>query len=171
MTQEFNYIVFETDAGWLGILTTKRGLRRITLPQKSAQAARQQLGDSINYANQAPLLFDNLVHRLRQYFNGQKVSFPDKLDLTNVTDFQHQVWEATRHIPYGETRSYAWVAEQIKKPRAPRAVGQALGRNPMPIIVPCHRVLAKNGGLGGFTGGIELKRYLLRLEKAAIADG
>ena len=171
MTQKLNYTVFETDAGWLGILASSKGLRRVTLPQKSAQAARQQLGDSVNYATHATHPFDELVYRFRQYFNGQKVSFPDEFDLVNASDFQRRVWEKTRRIPYGETRSYTWVAEQIKKPGAPRAVGQALGRNPLPIIVPCHRVLAKNGGLGGFTGGIKLKRYLLCLEKADTANG
>ena len=165
MTQKLNYTVFETDTGWLGILASFKGLRVITLPQKSAQAARQQLEDSVNYATHAPHLFDELVYRFRQYFNGQKVSFPDAFDPVNASDFQRQVWEATRRIPYGETRSYTWVAEQIKKPGAVRAVGQALGRNPLPIIVPCHRVLAKSGKLGGFTGGTDLKRYLLKVER------
>ncbi|GAH65608.1 unnamed protein product, partial [marine sediment metagenome] len=94
--------------------------------------------------------------------------FPDRLDLSGATDFQRKVWETTRLIPYGETRSYAWVAEQIKQPRALRAVGQALGRNPLPIIVPCHRVVASNGKPGGFTGGIEVKKRLLHLEGAAV---
>ncbi len=107
------------------------------------------------------------MKRLRAYFTGRKVEFPDTLDLSVATDFQREVWDATRLIPYGETRSYTWVAEQIKKPRAVRAVGQALGRNPLPVIVPCHRVLTSNGGLGGFSGGLEMKRFLLRLEATA----
>jgi methylated-DNA-[protein]-cysteine S-methyltransferase len=74
------------------------------------------------------------------------------------------VWEKTRLIPYGKTRSYSWVAEQMGKPRAVRAVGQALGKNPLPIIIPCHRVIANNERLGGFSGGVEWKRYLLDLE-------
>ena len=73
-----------------------------------------------------------------------------------------------RHIRYGETRSYAWIARKMGKPRAMRAVGQALGRNPLPIIVPCHRVVAGDGGFGGFTGGIEMKRKLLKLEGSRI---
>jgi methylated-DNA-[protein]-cysteine S-methyltransferase len=76
------------------------------------------------------------------------------------------VWEITRLIPYGETRSYAWVAEQIGQPRAVRAVGQALGKNPLPIIIPCHRVITSNGKLGGFGGGLEMKKRLLSLEAA-----
>jgi len=104
------------------------------------------------------------MERLGAYFAGHRVDFTDKLDLSAATAFQREVWEAARLVPCGETRSYKWVAGQIKKPKAVRAVGQALGRNPLPVIIPCHRVLAGNGGLGGFTGGLEMKRFLLRLE-------
>lgn len=107
------------------------------------------------------------MERLKAYLSGHRTTFPDKLDLSQATHFQHEVWEKTRLIPYGETRSYAWVAEQIKKPRAMRAVGQALGKNPIPIIVPCHRVVASDGKLGGFGGGVEMKRHLLSLESSA----
>jgi len=112
-------------------------------------------------------LFEDLVARLRTYFSGHKVSFPDQLDLSGATPFQRQVWEKTRLIPFGETRSYSWVAEQIKQPGAVRAVGQALGRNPLPIIIPCHRVITADGKPGGYTGGLEMKRFLLRLEAIA----
>ena len=88
----------------------------------------------------------------------------DKLDLP---PFQREVWETTRLIPYGETRSYLWVAKQIKRPRAVRAVGQALSKNPLPIIVPCHRVVASDGRLGGFRRGVEMKRHLLWRETLA----
>ena len=166
MTQELNYVIFNTDAGWLGILASTTGLLRTILPQPSAQEVRQLLGDSINQANCSPHLFQDLMERLKSYFIGHKTTFPDKLDLSGSTVFQREVWEATRLIPYGETRSYTWIAQQIKQPRTARAVGQALGRNPLPIIVPCHRVLASNGRLGGFNGGIETKKYLLYLEAA-----
>ena len=144
------------------------GLLSITLPHPSTQEIHRLFGNSINHARWSPHLFQDLIKRLRTYFSGHRVDFPDKLDLSGATVFQREVWEATRLIPYGETRSYRWVAEQIKKPRSVRAVGQALGRNPLPIIVPCHRVLASDGGLGGFTGGIEMKRDLLHLEGSAI---
>ena len=163
MTRGLHYVIFKTDAGWLGILGSTEGVLRITLPQRSAREVRQLLGDSVAQAGWSPGLFQDLMERLRLYFGGHKVIFPDRLDLSG-TVFQHEVWEATRAIPYGETRSYRWVAEQIGKPKAVRAVGQALGRNPLPVIVPCHRVLASDGGIGGFTGGIETKRYLLHLE-------
>jgi methylated-DNA-[protein]-cysteine S-methyltransferase len=125
------------------------------------------LGDSVSRATWSPTRFQGLTERLRTYFTGQKADFPDRLDLSAATAFQRKVWEATGLIPYGETRSYKWVAEQIEKPQAARAVGQALGRNPLPVIIPCHRVLASNGGLGGFIGGLQMKKSLLHLENAA----
>jgi len=108
------------------------------------------------------------MERFKTYFRGGKIIFPDELDLSGATPFQRKVWEITRLIPYGETRSYAWVAEQVNNPQAARAVGQALARNPLPIIIPCHRVITTNGKLGGFSGGVETKRRLLQLEAPTI---
>ncbi len=167
MTQQLNYITFNTDIGWIGILSSAKGLLGTTLPQPSIDEVRQLLDDSISYATWSPHLFKDLMERLKVYFSGHRTTFPDKLDLSRATHFQREVWEITRLIPYGETRSYAWVAEQIKKPQAVRAVGQALGKNPLPIIVPCHRVVASDGKLGGFGGGVEMKRSLLSLETPA----
>ena len=167
MTQELRYITFSTDMGWIGILSSAKGLVGTTLPQCSAQEACQLLGDSVSHATWSPHLFKDLTERLKVYFSGHRTIFPDKLDLFRATHFQREVWEITRLIPYGETRSYAWVAEQVKKPGAARAVGQALGKNPLPIIVPCHRVIASDGKLGGFSGGVEMKRSLLSLETLA----
>ena len=168
MNEALNYYaIFNTARGWVGVLGSTRGLRRTTLPRTSAEETRRSLGNSLNNATQSPQLFQNLIERLGFYFNGQRINFPDKLDLSGATVFQREVWEATRLIPYGETRSYQWVAGQIKQPKAARAVGQALGRNPLPIIVPCHRVLASDGKPGGFTGGLNMKKSLLRLEGSA----
>ncbi len=164
MTSRLKYVTFETDMGWLGILGSARGLRRTTLPQRSAEEAYRLLG--IDDAIRSPYLFRGLVQRLRFYFSGRKVAFYDTLDLAGATPFQRRVWEVTRLVPYGNTRSYIWVAGQIEKPEAVRAVGQALARNPLPIIVPCHRVLSSSGKLGGFSGGLEMKRRLLYLEAA-----
>lgn len=93
------------------------------------------------------------------------------LDLSGSTAFQLKVWELTTLIPFGETRSYSWLAEQAGNFSAVRATGQALGKNPLPIIIPCHRVIAKNGSIGGYEGGIELKRHLIRLEASALIRG
>ena len=164
MTQERYCFIFKTSAGYLGILASARGLLRTTLPHPSDKEVRQLLSDSIKQAKWSPDIFQDLTERLRSYFAGDKVAFPDQLDLTRATAFQREVWEITRLIPYGETRSYKWLAEQIKKPGAWRAAGQALGRNPLPVIIPCHRVLASNGSLGGFSGGLDMKKYLLAHE-------
>jgi len=162
--EELKYTTFNTVIGWVGIVSSARGLLRTTLPQRSVQEARQLLGDNVNYATGSPHPFEDLVGRFKVYFDGHKVGFPDKLDLSGATPFQREVWEKTRLIPYGETRSYFWVAKQIGKPKAARAVGQALAKNPLLIIVPCHRVVAGDGKLGGFSEGVEMKSYLLSLE-------
>lgn len=87
-----------------------------------------------------------------------------KIDFSSGTPFQQKVWRAIQKIPYGERRSYQWIARQIRNPKAVRAVGQACKANPFPILVPCHRVIASDGGLGGFSLGIQKKRRLLQLE-------
>ena len=101
---------------------------------------------------------------LEAYFQGRLSTFTVPVDLRGVTDFTRRVLRATRRIPFGTLLSYGDVASRIGSPRASRAVGGALGRNPVPIIVPCHRVIAQGGKLGGFTGGLETKRALLQIE-------
>ncbi|MFC2005408.1 methylated-DNA--[protein]-cysteine S-methyltransferase [Chloroflexota bacterium] len=167
MTMELEYITFNTDLGWVGILASAKGLLGTTLPQRSAEEAYQLLGNSVNYATWSPHSFDNLMERLKVFFSGRKAIFPDKLDLSGATPFQCKVWEITKLIPYGATRSYLGLATQLKKRRAARAVGQALSRNPLPVIIPCHRVVASDGRLGGFSGGVEIKQHLLYLEASA----
>ena len=164
---ELKYAIFDTSMGWVGILGSERGLLGTTLPQSSSQEILKLLGDKVNQATFDLGSFEDLVRRFRAYFEGHKATFPDGLDLFGATPFHRKVWEVTRLIPFGETRSYAWVAEQVGKPKAARAVGQALARNHWPIIVPCHRVLTSNGKLGGFGGGVGMKRYLLNLEAMA----
>jgi len=167
MSIQLKYVISDIGAGWIGILGSTRGLRRITLPQPTLREAQNRLGDSANGADWSPHLFQNLVERFKDYFGGQEVSFSDELDLSEATPFQRLVWENAKLIPYGETRSYAWIAEQINQPAAVRAAGQALGRNPLPVIVPCHRVITADGKLGGYSGGLDVKRYLLQLETSS----
>jgi len=158
------YTVFETAAGWVGIMGSAAGLRRATLPQPSKHEACISLGDGLEDARETPPRFAGLIERYQAYFNGKRVVFPDTLDLAGATPFQRAVWRAAGDIPYGQTRSYSWVAGRAGNPRAVRAAGQALSVNPLPVIVPCHRVLAKDGGLGGFSGGLAMKKRLLKLE-------
>ncbi len=148
---------FDSPIGPVSITASAKGLFALTLPPQSFP----------NNPKQPPRQLTGLVERLEAYFNGRKVTFPDKLDLSSATPFQIKVWAITRLIPYGETRSYRWVAEQMGQPAAVRAVGQALARNPLPVIIPCHRVIAGDGKLGGYSGGLKMKRTLLKLEKGA----
>jgi len=168
MSGELRYVTFNTGMGWMALLASATGLLRSTLPHHSAEEARQFLGNSVDCATWSPYLFADLIARLQRYLAGHRVTFPDELDLSRATAFQRQVWEATRLIPYGETRSYGWVAGRVGKPGAARAVGQALARNPLPVIISCHRVVASNGEPGGYSGGAGLKGYLLSLEASAL---
>ncbi|MDT8066931.1 MAG: methylated-DNA--[protein]-cysteine S-methyltransferase [Terriglobia bacterium] len=103
--------------------------------------------------------------QLREYFAGKRQVFDVKVDL-HGTEFQKKCWRALLNIPYGQTRTYAQIAKSVGKPRGFRAVGMANHDNPVPIVVPCHRVLASDGTLGGYGGGLEVKRKLLELEGA-----
>ena len=103
---------------------------------------------------------------LGEYLEGKRTFFTVPVDLSAAPAFQRDVLEAARRIPYGEVRAYGWVAERIRHPRAVRAVGTALGRNPVPLIVPCHRVRRSDGSLGGYLFGVELKDRLLALERS-----
>lgn len=103
---------------------------------------------------------------LGEYLEGKRTFFTVPVDLSGVPAFQRGVLEAARSIPFGEVRPYAWVAERIRHPRAVRAVGTALGRNPVPLIVPCHRVLRSDGGVGGYLFGTRVKDRLLALERS-----
>ena len=111
-------------------------------------------------------LLQHTKEMLDRYFSGKPVDFseiPIRIDWS--TFFQNWVWDAIREIPYGEVRSYKWIAEKIGRPRSYRAVGNATGKNPVSIIIPCHRVIGSNRSLGGYGGGIERKQRLLTLEK------
>jgi len=98
------------------------------------------------------------------YLHGKRQEFDLPLDFDGRTVFHQKVWETLRRIPYGRVRSYGWVARKVGKPQAARAVGAACGANPLPLVVPCHRVVAGDGSLGGFAGGLKLKKRLLVLE-------
>jgi len=107
---------------------------------------------------------NSLIRPLLYYFRGQEVKFNYVLDLRGFTEFEKEVYKVVSSIPYGEQRSYKWVAETVGKPGAYRAVGNALAKNPIPIVIPCHRIVASDGGLGGWSGKEGWKRKLLELE-------
>ena len=145
-------------------LRTSVGLLRITADDRGVVAV-ERVSKSVvavgsTKANQHA---EKAVRELREYFAGKRRRFTVKLHLEG-TDFQRRAWAAMRTIPYGATMSYAQQSKQIGKPRATRAVGSANGANPVPIIVPCHRVIASDGSLGGYALGLAMKRRLLALE-------
>lgn len=120
----------------------------------------------------APHDDDSVVGRaLRRYFDGDLQALDDvEVRFDEGTPFQHEVWHALRTIPVGETISYAELARRVGRPTGFRAVGGANGRNPIAVVVPCHRVIAADGGLGGYSGGLDHKRWLLAHESAALAE-
>jgi methylated-DNA-[protein]-cysteine S-methyltransferase len=172
MGKETFYTTFKTPAGWVGLAGSSLGLCRLILPQPTEKKVLTLLLDGFQDAVPSSDMFKDLTRRLLAYFSGKQIDFPDNLDYGDATPFQCRIWEAARKIPYGKTHTYAWVAAQAGKPKAVRAVGQALGRNPLPIIVPCHRVTCTGGGLGGFSapGGTATKENLLKLENQKRRD-
>ncbi len=165
---DLKYAVFKVDLGWVGVMGSSRGIvTATTFPQLTPDEALLRFGERVAGAAYDANAFSGLIERLKAYYAGKRVDSPDKLDLTDAPPFFRRVWEVTRSIPYGETRSYAWVAQQTGNRQAARAVGQAMSRNPIPIIIPCHRVVTSNGKLGGFSGGLEIKRFLINMEAMA----
>lgn len=156
---------------WQGFLFSGEGIRKFTFGEKSWRAAEEKLKASIGN-NAAIKEIGHLPDEIKKakelidlYFAGEQVEFDLPLDLEEYSGFARGVWEAAREIPYGEVRTYDEVARACGAPGAARAVGRTLGANPIPVIVPCHRVVKSGGGMGGFSRGIEWKKKLLDLER------
>ncbi|QPJ65828.1 MAG: methylated-DNA--[protein]-cysteine S-methyltransferase [Candidatus Nitrohelix vancouverensis] len=159
------YALFETPLGLAGLADRGKGVCRLKLQINSIDDFINELEEQFNSSpRQNQTALRQGVKQVEQYFSGKLKRFDCKLDLGHGTDFQKSVWRQVLHIPYGKTQSYQWLAEASKRPRAYRAAGSANGRNPIPLIIPCHRVIRHNGELGGYTGGIHIKRFLLDLE-------
>jgi methylated-DNA-[protein]-cysteine S-methyltransferase len=145
--------------GTLTLVATDNGLAAILWEHERPNRVRLDIEAE---DRRHPVLVD-AERQLAEYFAGQRKRFALKLDVTGTT-FQRKVWNALLTIPFGETRSYAQIAQQIGHPRAVRAVGAANGRNPLSIVAPCHRVIGSSGALTGFAAGLEVKARLLALE-------
>ena len=163
--------VFRTPWGWMGVSETTKGIDAVVLPKASRQAVLSELGLS-----SAELPEGRISPRLREaqaqltgYLAGMRRSFDLSLDLSRGTSFQQKVWQTLQGISYGKLRSYQWVALRVGGRQYARAVGNAVGANPMPIVIPCHRIVAQDASLGGFSGGLPTKRKLLTLE-GTLAD-
>jgi methylated-DNA-[protein]-cysteine S-methyltransferase len=162
--QRLVYKSVDSPVGRLKLVATDEGLSAILWPVE--RPGRVRLHPAIE-DDRHPVLVE-AERQLAEYFGGRRKQFDLKLDFAG-TAFQREVWSALLTIPFGETRSYAQIAQQIGRPAASRAVGAANGRNPIAIVVPCHRVIGANGSLTGYAGGLDQKRALLDLEAGRTA--
>ncbi|MGZ9189638.1 MAG: methylated-DNA--[protein]-cysteine S-methyltransferase [Nitrospira sp.] len=153
---------FKTAWGWVGIAVSEKGITSIDLsPAKRRGSSRQE---EVGAHDAAAALIEEARTQLLAYIQGTRRDFSLPVDLSAGTSFQRKVWKAIARIPYGRVRSYQWVASRVGGKHYARAVGMALGANPVPIVVPCHRIIAHDGSLGGFSCGLPVKRRLLKLE-------
>jgi len=152
------YTPFDSPIGRLYIFSTDKGICQIAVSVPTGKFKE------IIEINSKSSLLKNCSRQLENYFNGKRKAFTIPLDFLEGTEFQKEVWKVLRKIPYGQTLTYKAVALKIRRPKACRAVGNAVGKNPVPIIIPCHRVVREGGRLGGFALGIKIKKKLLKLE-------
>ena len=161
-----DYCVFETSWGWCAVARTVLGVCAFVLPLERKDRADDEIRKRVPGAASVPHGMKGWVSQVQRYFDGEPVDFSGDLDFSAGSEFQRRVWRELCLIPYGQVRTYGGVAMAIGRPEATRAVAGAIGRNPMPLLAPCHRVVSGNGTLGGFSapGGVSVKRALLALE-------
>lgn len=160
-----SYDYLETEIGLLVIAASEEGLRHVFFQDEIGEK-QQYPSHWVRDASRQVGVLQEAIVQLRQYFDGRRRLFSLPL-APQGTSFQQTVWQALCEIPYGQTISYAQLAERVESPRAYRAVGNANGQNPLVVLQPCHRVVAADGSLGGFSSGLHRKRFLLDLEKRA----
>ena len=159
------YAIYDSPLGPLTLVVTPRGLVRLNYPGQTLEQQLEDLAARISpRILRAPERTDDVRRQLDDYFEGRARDFHLPIDWRLVRGFAGEVLRATARIPFGAVSSYGDIAAEAGSPRAYRAAGNALGSNPIPIVVPCHRVLHAGGGLGGYTGGLDRKRFLLALE-------
>ncbi len=167
MPGTYYHDAFETTWGWVGISGSEGGIRYATLPEPTCELALTDLKAVMRSSLPTRRVgaFENYRVQLTEYLNGARSEWNLALDLDGATPFFKRAWEACSSIPPGETRTYQWLAELAGNPKAARGAGQAMARNRVPIVIPCHRVIGKDGGLHGFAGpGLPMKARLLALE-------
>lgn len=150
---------------WIGVIRmagTRAGLLRISFGGR-ADSFVEELPREIEWTQKGEP-FGKLISKLERLSRGERVSFNEAIDISRGTDFQRSVWRGIKGIPWGEMLSYSDLAKTVGKPNACRAVANACGANPLPLVIPCHRVIASDGTLGGFSNGLPLKKKLLKLE-------
>ena len=162
---DVGYGYVDSPLGRLTVAATPRGLLRVAYPSNDPDYVLEELAAKVSpRLLEAPAYIDEVRRELEEYFEGRRQRFDLPLDWTLTRGFVRRVLRATSRIDFGEVRSYREVARSAGNERAVRAAGNALGSNPIPVVVPCHRVVRTGGGLGGYTGGIERKEFLLGLE-------
>ena len=163
-----SYSIFNTSFGLCGIVLSENGVVKFILPGMK----RDELIFAIRYQPSAISRrnFRDIEDSVKRYFDGERIDFNFPLDLSYSTTFQKKVFKITKTIPYGEVKTYNWVAKKIGLPDASRAIGGALSRNPIPLLIPCHRVVREDGKMGGFTapGGVDLKMKMIELESKSL---
>src|ERR671914_1355025 len=164
------YASVDSPLGPLVVAATPHGLVRVSYSEfRGEDEVLEELARRVSpRVLEAPARLDGVRRELDEYFEGRREDFDVRIDWSHLAGFTREVLRATANIGFGEVSTYAGVAAAAGSPRAVRAAGNALGANPMPVIVPCHRVLRTGGGLGGYTGGVERKEFLLRLEGALL---
>lgn len=164
--EDLTYDVFNTDMGWVAIVGSDHGIVRASLPESSPERALDVVQPEVNIASHAPEDYVDARMLISAYCAGEPVNLADvPIDTRTSTPFFRAAWDACRSIPAGETRSYGWLAEQAGNLKAARGAGQAMARNKLALLVPCHRVISSNGTLHGFGGaGLPLKSRLLAME-------
>ncbi|MBA5867823.1 MAG: methylated-DNA--[protein]-cysteine S-methyltransferase [Nitrospira sp. CR1.3] len=158
--------LFRSPWGWVGIAESSKGICAVSLPQATKREAESSLRTSAGpfTVGKPSTALQRAKGQLLRYLAGSSRTFSLPLDVEQGTVFQRRVWQVLRRMPYGSLRSYQWVAARVGGERYARAVGNAVGANPIPIVIPCHRVVAQDATLGGFSGGLSMKRRLLNLE-------
>ena len=170
------YDVFQVALGWCAAARGGKGVCAFVLPVQSAQMAEAELlsvaKPGAPAPRRSPSALRPLAEAVERYFDGWTVKNFDKfsMDLSSGTAFQQRVWSVIGRIPYGQVRTYRWIGMEIGRPEAARAIGGAVGANPVPLLIPCHRVVGSDGSLVGFsaTGGIGLKMKMLEIEKVRL---
>lgn len=160
----------ETPVGPLWILCTKEGIREIRLGERGVPTAKEGRSRGISFVRR-PAWTDGPERALKRYLASRAPLEDVPLDVEAGTDFQRRVWDATRRIRIGSVATYGELARALGSPGASRAVGNALGANPVPVVVPCHRVIQSDRALGGFSGGLAWKRFLLEHERGQLDLG
>jgi methylated-DNA-[protein]-cysteine S-methyltransferase len=159
--------VFRTDLGWMALVGSGGTVKRLTFGHASPKAAVAALPSELLDGAVREVWNQPLIRRLQAFASGARDDFRDvEVDLSPLTDFQRRVLQCCRQIPYGETLTYGQLAAKAGAARAARAIGNCMAANPVPLVIPCHRVVAANGKLGGYSaaGAVETKRRLLSLE-------